>query len=79
MALLIAMIQTKTEAMAMSIWDVKISKYASKIEERLKKVLQTFDLFIIVGFWTVSTHNEDRSCYRLSDRIPNRMFWASTS
>ena len=79
MALLIAMIQTKTEAMAMPICYVKISKDASKIEERLKKVLQTFDLFIIVGFWTVSTHNEDRSCYRLSDRIPNRMFWVSTS
>ena len=79
MALLIAMIQTKTEDMAMLIWYVKISKDASKIEERLKKVLQTFDLFIIVGFWTVSTHNEDRSCYRLSDRFPNRMFWVSTS
>jgi len=50
MALLIAMIQTKIEAMAMSIWYVKISKDTSKIEERLKKVLQTFDLFIIVGF-----------------------------
>jgi len=50
MALLIAMIQMKMEAMAMSIWYVKISKDASKIEERLKKFLQTFDLFIIVGF-----------------------------
>ena len=66
MALLITMIQTKMEAMAMLIWYVKISKYASKIEERLKKVMQTFDLFIIVGFLTISTHNEDRSCYRLS-------------
>ena len=79
MALLIAMIQTKMEAMAMPIWYVKISKNARKIEERLEKVMQTSNLFIIVGFWTVSTHNEDRSCYRLSDRIPNRMFWVSTS
>ena len=50
MALLITMIQMKTEAMEMSIWYLKISKDASKIEERLKKVVQTFDLFIIVGF-----------------------------
>ena len=50
MALLIAMIQTKTEAMAMAIEYVKISKDANKIEERLKKFLQTFDIFIIVGF-----------------------------
>ena len=50
MVLLIVMIQTKMDAMAMPIWYVKISKDASKIEERLKKRMETFDLFIIVGF-----------------------------